>query len=342
VLPLIIIMEHGTGVLFLIGPTAVGKTAAAIELAGKLGGEIISADSMQVYRGLDVLSAKPSVPERERIRHHLVDVVDAGVIFDVVTYAGLATAAIADIQARGLTPIIVGGSGMYVRALVDGIFDGPGRDEDMRRKLETEAAEKGLASLYERLKGVDPGAAQGIHPHDKKKIIRALEVFAKGRKTLSSLQREWKGQSGTAAGSGIFFSRNLDCAVALVGLTRERGDLKKRIEERVERMFENGAVEEVRGLLKRGLRRECTIWQSLGLKEIRGYLEGVYTLEETKEMIKKKTRAFAKRQFTWFKKDTRIRWLLLRKNEDSATVAGRVKCYMESLGRWKAGGSDRS
>jgi tRNA dimethylallyltransferase len=309
-------MEHGTGVLFLIGPTAVGKTAAAIELAGKLGGEIISADSMQVYRGLDVLSAKPSVPERERIRHHLVDVVDAGVIFDVATYTGLATAAIADIRARGLTPIVVGGSGMYVRALVDGIFKGPGRDEDLRRKLEAEAVEKGLASLYERLKGVDPGAAKGIHPHDKKRIIRALEVVAKGR--------------------------NLDCTVALVGLTRERGDLKKRIEERVERMFGNGVVEEVRGLLRKGLRRECTIWQSLGLKEIRGYLEGVYTLEETEERIKKKTHAFAKRQFTWFKKDARIRWLLLRKNEDGATVAGRVKCYLESLDRWKAGGSDRS
>ena len=310
---------------FLVGPTAVGKTAVGMELARRLGGEIISADSMQVYRGLDILSAKPGLSQRREISHHLIDILDPRERCDVSLYCRLAKEAIKAVLSRGRVPVVVGGSGMYVRALIDGIFEGPGRNVAVRARLEEESRGLGIASLYERLKGVDPGAAESIHPNDKQRIIRALEVFECAGKPLSTLQREWRKGSVASGGAGIFFSRNLNSRVVLLGLERKREDLHRRIDDRVEQMFADGAVEEVRRLMEKAVEMKATIRQSLGLKEIRGCLEGRCTIEEAKSALKKNTRALAKRQFTWFRGDPRITWLELARAEDAAVTAERLK-----------------
>ena len=317
-------MRRETNVIFLVGPTAVGKTAVSIELARQIGGEIVSADSMQVYQGLDILSAKPSNAERDIIRHHLIDILEPEENFDVSRYCQLARREITDICARGRIPIVVGGSGMYMRALIDGLFEGPGRDEAVRRRLEKEVDEKGIISLYEKLKVVDPNAAGRIHPNDKKRIIRALEVFEKSGKKLSGMQKEWGRESDGTVESGFCYSTNLNRSILVLGLMRDRDELKRRIDERVETMFERGAVGEAERLLKRGLDPSCTIWQSLGLKEIRDYLEGGCTLQESKELLKRKTRAFAKRQLTWFKKEDRINWIYAQPEENADRAAGEI------------------
>jgi len=309
--------------IFLVGPTAVGKSAVALELARKIEGEIVSADSMQVYRGLDILSAKPSARDRQRVRHHLVDVAEPGERFDVARYVRLAREAVADIRARGRVPVVVGGSGMYVRALLDGIFTGPGRDAVLRDRLEREVAEEGLAPLYERLKEVDPGAAARIHLHDKKRIIRALEVYELSGRGVSSLQTEWHA-APAPGGKGAFFSAGLECRAALFGLRRKREEISRRIDERVERMVAQGAVEEVKNILGMSIDSNATAWQSLGLKEIRDYLEGRCSLTEAKEALKKNTRAFAKRQMTWFRKDGRINWLEIDAEEPPRETAEKI------------------
>jgi tRNA dimethylallyltransferase len=295
-------------IIFIVGQTAIGKSAVAIELARKIGAEILSADSMQIYRGLDILSAKPSPAERQMIPHHLIDVAEPGERFDVARYIRLAREAVADIRVRGRVPVVVGGSGMYVRALLDGIFTGPGRDVVLRDRLEREVDEKGLTALYERLREVDPGAAARIHPNDRKRIIRALEVFEVSGKNISSQQGEWRGE-GHVGEAGAFFSRNLGCEIIMIGMRREKESLKRRIEERVERMCAGGALEEVRALLGAGIDPHATIWQSLGIKELRAYLEGRCSLAESVEALKKNTIAFAKRQMTWFGRDPRVRWV---------------------------------
>lgn len=316
-------MENEPAVLFLIGPTAAGKSAVAIELAAARGGEIVSSDSMQIYRGLDVLSAKPSPAERRRIPHHLIDVAGPAEQFDAARYARLAGEAIAGILGRGRTPLVVGGSGMYVRALLDGIFTGPGRNAALRDRLEKQAAEDGLAALYGRLKELDPDAAERIHPNDKKRIVRALEVYELTGQRVSALRTEWR-NSLSLSGEGAFFSAALDCRASVLGLKRGREDLVRRIDERVERMFSSGAVEEIEGILRLKIDSNGTIVQSLGFGEIRDYLEGRCSLAEAKEALKRNTRAYAKRQYTWFKRDPRIRWFDVAPAETVAETAGRM------------------
>jgi tRNA dimethylallyltransferase len=312
-----------TELIFLIGATAVGKSAVATELARRIGGEIVSADSMQVYRGLDILSAKPSPAERRSIPHHLIDVACPFDRFDVAAYVRLAGEAVAGILSRGRMPIVVGGSGMYVRALLDGIFTGPGRDAALRDRLEKQAAEEGLAALYGRLKKLDPEAAGRIHPNDKKRIVRALEVYELTGRRVSSLQTEWRG-SPSPPGDGVFFSAALGRRTSLFGLRRGREDVKRRIDERVEQMFSLGAVKEIEDILRMKIEPDGTIVQALGFGEIRGYLDGRCSLAEAKEMLKKNTRAYAKRQHTWFKRDARIRWFDLAPAEPETETAERI------------------
>jgi tRNA dimethylallyltransferase len=309
--------------IFLVGPTAVGKSAVAAGLARRVGGEVVSADSMQVYRGLDIISAKPATAERQAVPHHLIDVVEPGDQFDVARYVRLAREAVADIRARGRVPVVVGGSGMYVRALMDGIFTGPGRDAVLRDRLEREVAEEGLAPLYGRLKEVDPGAAARIHPHDRKRIIRALEVYELSGRGVSSLQVEWRA-APAAGGERAFFSAGLECRTVLFGLRRKREEISRRIDERVERMVAQGAVEEVKNILTMSIDSSATAWQSLGIKEIREYLEGRCSLAEAKEALKKNTRAFAKRQMTWFRRDPRIQWLDIQREEGPDETAEKI------------------
>lgn len=312
--------------IFLVGPTAVGKSAVAVELARRIGGEIVSADSMQVYRDLDVLSAKPSPAERRDVPHHLIDVAGPGERFDVARYVRLAREAIAGILDRGRTPLVVGGAGMYVRALLDGMFAGPGRDAILRDRLEKRAAEEGLAALYGRLKELDPEAAARIHPNDKKRIVRAIEVYELTGRRVSSLRTEWRVPPSDSA-EGTFLSAALGLRAAVFGLRREREDLARRIDDRVEGMFSSGAVGEIEGILRLKIGPDGTIVQSLGFGEIRGYVEGRCPLAEAKEMLKKNTRAYARRQYTWFKRDARIRWFDVGPAEPAAETAERIASF---------------
>lgn len=309
-------------VLFLVGPTAVGKTAVAVELALRVGGEIVSADSMQVYRGLDLITAKPTRAQRDRVPHHLIDILDPEERFDASQYSRLARDAIAGICRRGRMPVVVGGSGMYMRALADGLFNGPGRDEAIRARLEKEADEKGLRILYERLRKADPAASAAIHPNDRRRIIRALEILHASGSQPSSLRMQWHG--GGAEADGAWFSENLGCACVFAGLRRGKEDLKKRIRARVDCMLRDGAIEEVRALLKKGIKKGGTVWQMLGLKEIRGCIEGAYGLREARDMLERATRAYAKRQMTWFRKDRRIAWFDIEADEPPAMTAKKI------------------
>ncbi|MCX6353991.1 MAG: tRNA (adenosine(37)-N6)-dimethylallyltransferase MiaA [Candidatus Aureabacteria bacterium] len=314
--------------LFIVGPTAVGKSEVAVEVALKLRGEVISADSMQVYRRLDILSAKPTGSVRTRVRHHLIDIADPADHFDVARYSRLGKEAIEDIRRRELMPIIVGGSGMYVRSLVDGIFEGGGKDEVVRAALEAESDENGLGSLYERLQKSDPASAVRIHPNDRKRIIRALEVLEVSGRPISSLQTEWR---RGAAGPDLFRSENLQCAAAMFGLRRGREALNHRIEERIERMFAEGAVDEVRDLLGMGLDLRATILQSLGIPEIRECIEGRCSVGDAKEELKKNTRAFAKRQMTWFRRDPRIQWIDVGEGEGAPAIAEKLLAILRNI-----------
>jgi len=318
--------------IFIVGPTAVGKSAVAVELAEKRSGEIISADSMQVYRGLDILSAKPSREYRRRIPHHLIDILDPRERCDVTHYCRLALAAIADIRGRRRIPLVVGGAGMYVRALIDGIFGGAGRDDEVRRRLDQEASGKGLDALHKRLKEADPIAALRIHPHDKRRIIRALEVYEICGRPISSFRKEWGSVvAGEAEGKGVCDSRNLGCRLVYMGLRREKDDLTRRIEERVERMCAGGAVDEVKKLFTLRADVPGTMWQSLGLKEIEGYLEGRYGIDEAKRLLTRETRAYAKRQYTWFTRDKRIRWFTVAPEETARETAEKLNAWISSL-----------
>jgi tRNA dimethylallyltransferase len=323
---IIVAMRLPVDIVLLVGPTAVGKTAVGISLARRIDGEIVSADSMQVYRGLDILSGAPTQAEQRGVRHHMIGVVGPHACFDVARYVCWAQEKVKDIRGRGKNPLIVGGSGMYVRAVLDGLFDGPPRDTEIRRRLEQAALSEGTAALYDRLLSVDPQSAQRIHPHDLKRIVRALEVYEITGRRLSSLQREWKNADKAGEGKGAFpFSKTLGGTWCMIGLIRERGELKKRVNARVEHMFGTGAVDEVKRLMDERIPHAATIRQALGVAEITGYLEGERSLAETKELLKKNTRAFVKRQLTWFKKDKRITWLEIGPSEPPEEVAGRIE-----------------
>lgn len=305
----------------LCGPTAVGKTAVSVALAQRLNAEIVCADSRTVYRGLDIGTAKPDAAQRALVPHHLLDVVDPTAAFTVSDFQRLAQTAIEAIRARGGLPLIVGGTGLYIRAVVDRlrIPDVP-PDERLRTALEAEAHEHGPAHLHRRLAGLDPMAAARIHPHNVRRVIRALEVV-----TLTG--RPFSTQQG----------RDTDhAAVAMVGLIAERARLYRWIGERVDAQLAAGLVDETRALLARGVPATAPAMQSLGYKEIGGWLRGLYPYEEAVRRLKRNTRRYAKRQLTWFGRDPRIRWLEIDRPEDARgrteatqALAARVHAMME-------------
>ena len=317
--------------LFLVGPTASGKSDVAVALAVLLGGEIVSADSMQVYRGLDILSAKPDPALRSRAPHHLLDAVDPGERFDAARYAALARKAIAAIRGRGRTAVVAGGAGMYVRALADGLFEGAGRDAALRERLERLADARGAASLHARLAVVDPAAAARIHPNDRRRIVRALEVFESSGLPISSLQREWGRGGGAIVPGAPWFSGKLGCACVFFGLRRGREDLACRIDLRTRAMLAGGALEEARALLARNGGAGETVLQSLGLKELVGVIKGRHGVEEAEGMTARATYAYAKRQYNWFKRDPRILWLDVAPDEAAAETAGRILNRLDAL-----------
>lgn len=289
-------MEPETKHLILIvGSTGVGKSAAAIVLAGAIGGEIINCDSMQVYRGFDIGTDKPSAEDRQKITHHLLDIIDSSTQFTAADFAARALAAIRVIHHRKKIPLIVGGTGLYFKALVDGLFPGPGKDAAVRQTLEQEVEANGLELLWRRLEAVDPAYAQKIGNKDKIRIIRALEVYALTRIPMSEHFLRTK-------------NRLEDFHVLEIGLELEREELYRRIEDRVERMFECGLVQEVQKLLAAGVNEQAPPFRALGYKNVLKLLRKEINLEEAVALTKTDTRHYAKRQMTWFKKMKDVNW----------------------------------
>lgn len=283
--------------IVLTGPTAVGKTALSIELAKMVGGEILSADSMQVYRGMDIGSAKIRPREMQGVPHHLVDVLDPVQEFNVVVFQKLCRQAMEGIYGRGHIPILTGGTGFYIQALLRDIdFTENEENTEYRRQLEQLAAVKGSQVLHEMLTAVDPAAAQAIHAHNIKRMIRALEFhYLTGEKISEHNEREAERQSPYRY---CYFVLNDD-----------REKLYQRIEIRVDHMLEEGLVEEVRRLMDQGCRRDMVSMQGLGYKELLACLEGEISLEEAVYLIKRDTRHFAKRQLTWFRREKEVIWV---------------------------------
>jgi tRNA dimethylallyltransferase len=285
-------------ILTLVGPTAVGKSAVALWLAQEYGGEIITCDSMQVYRGFDVGTDKPGPEARQAIPHHLVDIINPEDQFSAADFARLATATAESIISRGHLPVVAGGTGLYHKALVEGLFPGPGQDPVLRQKLKREAEQSGFQSLYEKLQQVDPEYARKITPGDGLRIIRALEVFHLTGQPLSCHFRQTQ---SPAREKGFILHQ--------IGLKLERKELYRRIEIRVERMFAKGIVEEVKSLLARGVPEKAAPFKGLGYRQVLRYLKGEIPLEKAVYLTKLETRHLAKRQLTWFKKSPGIIWL---------------------------------
>ena len=280
--------------LAIVGPTACGKSSLALAVAEQLACEIISADSMQVYRGLDIGTAKPDATELALVPHHLVDVAEPDEDFSVARYQALGREAIACVEARGRLPVVVGGTALYVRALLrDYDFAMPGADPELRRELAREAAQHGQAQLRAELERVDARAAARIHPNDLRRTIRALEVW---RLTGQPLSATWR-------------SGRLLYDALLVGIDLDREVLYRRIDARVDQMVRRGLVEEVRSLVARGFGSWLVSGQALGYKEIAEHLEGRATLEDAVARIKQATRNYAKRQLTWFRREPGLVWL---------------------------------
>lgn len=293
-------------VLFLVGPTAVGKSRVSLVLAERIGAEIISLDSMQLYKGFDIISSKPSLKDMSLVRHHLIDILSPSRSFDVSQYRRLAVKKIRKIHGRGKTPLFAGGTGLYMSVLLDGIFKEPGFGKGIREKLLRSGQKKGHAFLHAKLKKADPESAARIHPNDSRRIIRALEVYEKTGKPISSWQKERK---------GIW----VECDVRIIGLNMEREALYARINRRVDEMVYSGLVEEARGLLTGRLSK--TAKSAIGIPELKGCFAGEYDIKQAVDLIKMNTRRYAKRQLTYFRRDKRIQWVMAGENQSAESLA---------------------
>ena len=282
--------------LVVLGPTAVGKTDLAVELALRHGGEVVSGDSMLVYRGLDIGTAKPSLEERRGIPHHLIDILEPNEPYDAVRFGEQAEAVIKDIQTRGRLPVLAGGTGLYVQAFLEGyVFSEVAEDAPFREEMEALAQKEGNEAVHRLLQEADPLSAAKLHPNNLRRVIRALEVARQGGETLSL------GKKAGLASSWLEQS-------LVVGLTMERSALYRRIDQRVERMAAAGLETEVKSLLAAQVETTCQSMQGIGYKEMVAHLQGQYSVEETVATIQKNTRHFAKRQFTWFKRMPYVQW----------------------------------
>jgi len=272
----------------------VGKTEIAVNLVQKIKGEIISADSRQVYKCMNIGTAKPSADLLIEAPHHLIDIVFPDEIFNVADFKSRAEAIIKRLQAQDKLPILVGGSGLYIRAVIDGLFVGPGTDWTLRRRLKEREKTEGEGTLYRELEQIDPLTSSRLHRRDQRRIIRALEVYYLSGKTISSYQRQSPGPLAKTV---------------IIGLKRERQSLYRSIDLRVDEMIKGGLVEEVKNLLARGYTEDLPSMQGLGYRQIVEYLKGKCSKEEAVRLIKRDTRRFARRQLNWFRRDDRIIWL---------------------------------
>jgi tRNA dimethylallyltransferase len=292
-------------ILFIVGPTAIGKTRLAVALAGKIGGEIVSCDSMQIYKGMHILSQAPSKKERGLARHHLVGVLDPKKEYSAAVFIKEAVPIIKAIIKRKKIPIVAGGSGLYVKALIDGLFPSPAADMKFRKRMQAFVSRHGSKRLHDRLSKIDPISAELIHPNDVRRIIRALELFESTGRTMTELKASTKG-----------LKDHYD--IGIFGLTAPREKIYSRIDSRVDKMFASGAMREAKSLTKK--RMSKTAGEVLGFKEIADHLDGEYDLEYAKDLVKMNTRRFAKRQLTWFRPDMRIKWYDITRNSEAKII----------------------
>ena len=282
-------------VLILVGPTAVGKTDVSIHIARKLGGDIVSADSRQVYKYMDIGTAKPTHEQLDSVQHHFINVREPDQFYSAGEYGREARNCVYGLLRNGIVPVVVGGSGFYIQALVDGLFAPGVSDLTVKEKWHKKVETDGVESVFAALEKVDPVSAKRLHPNDIQRVVRALEVYDLTGEPISKYQ---KGQEDAADFQPVF-----------VGLTRERSELYSRIEYRVDEMFKDGLLEEVESLKKQGFDGSLNALKTVGYKEVFAYLNNELVFTEMVDTIKKNTRRYAKRQLTWFRKDSRIQWL---------------------------------
>jgi tRNA dimethylallyltransferase len=301
---------------FILGCTASGKGGVGRALAGAVGGEIVSVDSMKIYRRMDIGTGKPSAEARAAVTHHCVDLVEPSESFSVAQYVEAADEAVAAIHARGAVPLAVGGTSLYIKALSEGLFEGPPADAEVRAELKARAQRDGLAALHVELGRVDVEAASRIHPNDERRIVRALEVYRTTGTPISELQKQW--DSG---------ERRYDCT--FIGLRREREDLHGRINARAKRMVEMGLRDEVAALLAEPGGLSVAAAQGVGYAELIDHLQGRCTLDEALERIKINTRRLAKKQRTWHRRWRDVQWLDVPADEAPDETAGRARAMTD-------------
>ena len=295
-------------IICIAGPTASGKTALAVELAKELNGEVVSCDSMQVYRRMDIGTAKPTPEEMQGIRHHMLDVAEPEEDFSVSRYCCLAAPIVDDIVARGKTAVIAGGTGLYMDSLIRGNDFAPFPSTGVREQLDAEADSRGIQVLFDRLKSIDPEAAGKLHLSDRKRIIRALEVYLETGETITAHNR--KTQLIPPRYTPIWLGLDFE----------NRADLYGSIDLRVGMMLEAGLVEEIRSLLDSGIPEKCTAMQAIGYKEFVAALDGQCTIEEAADQVRQSSRRYAKRQLTWFRRNPSMHWLIRQPGQDSAEI----------------------
>jgi tRNA dimethylallyltransferase len=296
-------------IIFLVGPTAVGKSEVAIHLAKKLKAEIISCDSMQIYKGMDIITSKPSPAQLKAVPHHLISALSPEKAYNVSQYRLDAIKKIKDILKRKRIPVLVGGTGLYMSVLINGIFELDAQDSGIRESLKKTALNKGSCYLHDELRKVDPEAAKKIHPNDARRIIRAIEVFKLTGRPISELQKLRHGLKD-------------EYDVKVFCLNMKRDALYQRINERVERMFKQGLLNEVKKLLKKNLSKTAAC--AIGINQLKAYFSGVNSLDIARCFIKRDSRHYAKRQLTWFRKDKRINWINIKETDKPKEIATRI------------------
>ena len=306
-------------IITIAGPTASGKTALSILLAKEMDGEIVSCDSMQVYKDMDIGTAKPTPEEQEGIPHHMLSVAEPWEDFSVSRYCAMADPIVEDILRRGKSPIIVGGTGLYMDALIRGNAFAPCPSTGRREELEALAASQGIEAVIERLRAVDPESAARLHPSDQKRIIRAMEVYLETGMTITEHNR--KTQEIPPKYHPIRFALT----------DRQRQTLYDRIDRRVDTMVEAGLIEEIQGLLARGIPEKCTAMQAIGYKEFVAALHGACSLEEAAGQVKQSSRRYAKRQLTWFRRNPENIWLIREDGQSSMEILDSARQYLRDF-----------
>ena len=304
-------------IICIAGPTASGKTALAVALAKELSGEVVSCDSMQIYRRMDIGTAKPTIDEMQGIPHHMIDVAEPDEDFSVSRYCNLARPIVEDIVSRGKTAIIAGGTGLYMDSLIQGNDFAPFPSTGVREKLEQEARAQGIQVLYDRLAAIDPEAAGRLHLSDQKRIIRALEVYLETGETITEHNR--KTQLLPPRFSPIWLGLDFE----------NRAELYERIDRRVGIMLEQGLIGEIQGLLSSGIPEKCTAMQAIGYKEFVAALNGECTLEEAADQVRQSSRRYAKRQLTWFRRNKSIHWLTRKPGQDREEILTQARQLLQ-------------